>query len=307
MMLSLKGSTMAYLADLNLTQQTMDRAQAHVSSGFRVQQPSDDPAAIGGILQLQSDMARNQQTQSNLGAATTEASAADSSLQSAIQAVETAITQASEGASSSATATQRASLADQVSGLQQSLVSISQTTVNGRYIFSGDQDTQPAYQLDLTQQNGVQQLLSAPATRQILDPNGVAISVAKTAQQIFDARNPDNTAASGNVFAAINSLRTALLNNDQAGITQAADSLHAADDYLNSQLAFYGEVENRVADATTLAQKFQIQQQAGLSQLRDADIPTEAVQLSQAQVQLQATLSVEATVSQTKNLFNYLA
>jgi flagellar hook-associated protein 3 FlgL len=307
MVLPLRGTTMEYLADLNLTQKSMDQAQAQVSSGFRVQQPSDDPAAIGGILQLQADIAQNQQTQSNLGAITSEASTADSSLQSAIQQVENAITLAAQGANSTATATDRANLADQVSGLQQSLVGISQTTVNGRYIFSGDQDTRPAYQLDPTQPNGVQQLLSAPATRQILDPNGVAISVAKTAQEIFDARNPDNTVASGNVFAAINSLQTALANNDQAGITQATSSLHAADDYLNSQLAFYGEVENRVAGASSLAQKFQIQQQADLSRLRDADIPTAAVQMSQSQVQLQATLSVEATVSQTKNLFNYLA
>jgi flagellar hook-associated protein 3 FlgL len=307
MMLPLKGSTMAYLADLNLTQNTMQKAQAQVSSGLRVQQPSDDPAAIGGILQLQADIARNQQTQSNLGAAASEASTADSSLQSAIQAVESAITLGAQGANTSASATERSNLADQLSGLQQTVVSISQTTVNGRYIFSGDQDSKPAYQLDLTQPTGVQQLLSAPATRQIVDPNGVSISIAKTAQEIFDARNPDSTPAAGNVFAAINALRTALVNNDQAGITQATTSLHAADDYLNRQLSFYGEVENRVADATSLAQKFQIQQKADLSQLRDADIPTAAVQLNQSQVQLQATLSVEATVSQAKNLFNFLA
>jgi flagellar hook-associated protein 3 FlgL len=300
MILPLKGSTLAYLADLDLTQKTMQKAQSQVSSGLRVQQPSDDPAAIGGILQLQADIVRNQQTQSNLGAVKSEASTADSSLQSAIQAVENAISLAAQGASSTVGATERANLADQISGLQQTLVGISQTTVNGRYIFSGDQDGQPAYQLDLSQPTGVKQLLTAPATRQILDPNGVSISVAKTAQDIFDS-------PAGNVFGAINALRTALVNNDQAGITLAVNSLHAADDHLNSQASFYGEVENRVADATSLAQKFQIQQQSDLSQLRDADIPTAAVALSQAGIQLQATLSVEATVAQAKNLFNYLA
>jgi flagellar hook-associated protein 3 FlgL len=307
MMLPLRGSTLAYLSSLDLTQKTMQKAQAQVSSGLRVQQPSDDPASIGGILQLQQDIARNQQTQSNLDTVKSEVTTADSSLQSGIAAIENAISLAAQGANSTADANVRANLADQVSGLQQTLVSISQTTVNGRYIFSGDQDNQVAYQLDLTQPTGVTQLISAPATRQILDPNGVSISVAKTAQEIFDARNPDNTPAAGNVFAAINALRTALVNNDQAGITQAADSLHTADDYLNRQLSFYGGVENRVADATSIAQKFQTQQQADLSQLRDADIPAVAVQLNQADVQLQATLSVEAKVSQTKNLFNYLA
>ena len=66
-------------------------------------------------------------------------------------------------------------------------------------------------------------------------------------------------------------------------------------------------VENRVQDATDLAQKFQTQQQAELSQIRDADIPSVAAQLTQLQVQQQAALSVEANVAQMKNLFNYLA
>src|ERR1019366_340688 len=122
-----------------------------------------------------------------------------------------------------------------------------------------------AYQLDSTQTNGVKQLISAPSTRVITDATGTAISVAKTAQQIFDAQNPDGSDASGNVFAAVNSLLTALNNNDQAGIAQAASTLQSAGAYLNRQLAFYGEAQDRIAAATDLAQKFQTQQQGRIS------------------------------------------
>jgi flagellar hook-associated protein 3 FlgL len=304
---NITGATQRYLADLDRTTTAIQRAQAQVSSGLRLQAPSDDPAAAARILELQTQIGANTQVQANLGTVKTEVDTADGALQSAIQVVENAISLAAQGASSTATANERANIADQVSGLQQTLVSITQTTVNGRYIFSGDQDGEPAYQLDLTQANGVAQMISSPATRVIADANGIAITVARTAGEIFDARNPDDTFASGNVFAAINSLRTALLNNDQAGLTQATDMLHAADDYLNNQLAFYGAAQNRISDALNLAQKFQTQQQADLSQVRDADIPTVAVQLNQAQVQQQAALSVEARVSQTKNLFDYMA
>ena len=308
MTLPLSGATMQYLADLDRTQSQMTQAQAEVSSGYRVTQPSDDPGAVKDILQTQADLSKTKQTLSNLGAVTSEATAADSSLQSAIQAVESAISAGAQGVTGTADATLRSNLAQQVAGLQQTIVSISRTQVNGRYIFSGDQDTQPAYQLDPTQPEGVQQLINAPATRQIMDPNGVAISVAKTAQEIFDPQDPvAGGPTAGNVFAAINNLLTALQNNDQPGISTALDNLHSADDYLNQQLAFYGDVETRVNDATSLAQKFQTQQTTELSQLRDADIPAEAQQLSQGQVQLQATLSVQATMQQTKNLFSFLA
>jgi flagellar hook-associated protein 3 FlgL len=306
MVLNINGSIQAYLANLDHTQQQINQAASEVSSGYKVQKPSDDPAAISSILQDQADIAMNQQVQANLGNVTSELNSADSALQSAIQAVGSAQTLATEGASSTATASQRADMAQQVAGLLQTLVGVSNTTFNGRYIFSGDQNASPAYQLDSSQPNGVQQLVSAPATRVIENGAGTAISVAKTAQEIFDARNSDGSDASGNVFAAVNSLLTALNNNDQAGITQASSALQSADTYLNQQLTFYGEAEDRVTAATSLAQKFQTQQQTELSGLRDADIPTVALQLSQAQVGQQAALSAEANIVQSKNLFSYL-
>jgi len=306
MILNINGATQAYLANLSTTQQKINQASAEVSSGRSVQQPSDDPAAISSILQTKADIAANQQIQSNLGSVSSELQTADTALQSAISAVENAVTIAGQGASSTATAAARANLAQEVAGLQQTLVGISNTTFSGRYIFSGDQDTSPAYQVDSSQPDGVKQLVSGSATRVIVDATGTTISVAKTAQQIFDAKNADGTDATGNVFGAINSLLTALNNNDQAGIEQASSALQSADTFLNQQLAFYGEAEDRVTAATDLAQKFQTQQTSQLSNLQDADIPSVALQLTQAQLSQQAALSAEAEIQQSRNLFSYL-
>ena len=306
MILNISGAAQSYLANLDRTQQQINQAQAEVSSGYRVQSPSDDPAAVPSILELQSEIGMNQQIQNNLSSVTSELGSADSALQSAVQAVNTALTLATQGASSTSTASDRASLAEQVAGLQQTLVGISQTQANGRYIFSGDQDTSPSYQLDSSQPNGVRQLISPSSTRVIMDASGTAISVAKTAQEIFDARNSDGSDATGNVFAAVNSLLTALNNNDQAGAAQAASDLQSAGTYLNQQLEFYGQAEDRVTAASNLAQKFQTGQTAQLSGLRDADIPSVALQLTQSQLDEQAALSAEANIAQQKNLFSYL-
>jgi flagellar hook-associated protein 3 FlgL len=306
MILNISGATQAYLANLDRTQQQINQASAEVSSGLSVQQPSDNPAAVPVILQTLADIAANQQIQSNLSSVTGELQTADSALQSAVQAVEKAVTIATRGASSTSSAADRANLAQEVAGLLQTLVGISNTTYSGRYVFSGDQDTSPAYQLDSSQPDGVKQLTSGSSTRVIVDATGTAISVAKTAQEIFGAQNTDGSDSSGNVFAAINSLLTALKNNDQAGITQASSALQSADTYLNQQLAFYGEAENRISTATDLAQKFQTQQQVQLGTLRDADIPSVALQLSRAQLDQQAALAAEARIEQSRNLFSYL-
>ena len=302
----ISGSTQAFLASLDATQLQMQQAQTQVSSGLRVQQASDDPTEIAEILQLQGDISQNQQIQSNLNGVSSELGTADSALQTAVQAVESATSLGTQGATATSTADQRPILAQQVTGILQTLVGIANTSVGGRYIFSGDQDTQPAYQVDATQPEGVKQLVSAPATLVIVDASGTSISVSKTAQEIFDAQDANGKPTAGNVFAAVNSLATALQNDDQAGISQAVISLQSADQYLNDQLAFYGQAETSISTATSVAQQFQTQETSNLSQLRDADVAKVAVQLNQDQVQNQAALSAESTLLQQRDLFSYI-
>lgn len=303
----ISGSTQQYLADLNRQQNLLLQTQSQITSGYRVQKPSDDPTAVAEILQIQAGLSTNQQIQANLGNVKTEVNTADSALQTAVQSLESAISIAAQGASSNTSADTRANLAQQVSGLQATIVGIAQTTVQGRYIFSGDQDGQAPYQLDSTQPKGVQQLVTSSSTRVIQSVDGTSFAVARTAQQIFDPQNTDGTPATGNVFAAMQDLITALNNNDTAGINNAQNELKSADTYLNNQLSFYGEVENRVQEATDLAQKFQTQQTTQLSQLQDTDIPTAATELTKLQTQQQASMQVEANVAQMKNLFSFLA
>jgi flagellar hook-associated protein 3 FlgL len=300
------GSNQSFLANLNRVQQQMQQAQAQVSSGLRVQQASDDPAAIAEILQLEGDLGQNQQIQTNLNSASSQLGTADSALQTALQAVESATSVGTQGANSTATATERAALAQQVAGILQSLVSVSNTNVNGLYIFSGDLATQPSYQVDPTQPTGVKQLTTAPATQVVVDVNGTSIPISRTAQQIFDVRDASGNPTTGNVFAAVNSLLTNLQSNNQAGIAQAVIDLQSADQYLNEQLSFYGQAENNVSSATSLAQKFQTQEKSNLSQLRDTDVAAVAIQLSQDGVQNQATLSAESTLLQKRDLFSYV-
>lgn len=306
-LMNISGSTEQYLNGLQNIQTQLQQAQAQLSSGYRLQNVANDPSAITPIYQYETQIALNQQTQKNINGAQTEVSAADTALQSVIQQVTSALSLASQAGSSTLSASSLAEFAQQAIGIQQEVVGLSQTQVNGNYIFSGDQPNQPVFQYDATQPQGVQQLISPTSTRTIVDTNGTAISDALTAQQIFNPLNTDGTPASGNVFDALNSLVTALQNNDQAGIASASSALNTAGSYLNSQLAFYGTAENRLTDASNIAQKFLTSEQAGLGQLQDTDVPTAALELTQAQTQQQAALSVEAKIQQAPDLFNYLS
>jgi flagellar hook-associated protein 3 FlgL len=305
MVLNVNGATQQYLNSLDYIQRQMTQAQTEASSGLRVQQASDDPSAIATILDTQTTIAMNQQAQTNLTSAQSELSTADTALQGAVTAVQTALSLAFSGATATSTAQDRQFMAQQVAGLQQQLISVSQTQINGRYIFSGDLDTQPQYQLNAAQPEGVQQMFTATSTRTIADANGAPIAVAQTAAQIFDPQ-AGGAPAPGNTFNAINELLTGLQTNNVPLIQQAASDLATANTYLSNQQAFYGNAGNQVSAALALAQKFQVQEKADLGNAQDANLPAVALQLTQTQTQQQASLSVAAKIEQMQTVFSYL-
>ncbi len=145
----------------------------------------------------------------------------------------------------------------------------------------------------------------APATAQIENPAGGSFAAARNAQQIFDARNADGSAASGNVFAALSSLQTALAGGNTEDIADAVNSVQTASAFLNQQDAFYGQTEQRIQDAQSFATNQDTQLKTEIGGIEDADIPGAALQLSQTQMQLQASFEMEAQMPH-KTLFDYL-
>jgi len=304
----LSGANQSYIDELTRMQSQMETLQAQITSGYQVQTPGDDPAAIGPILDAKTRISQLTQNQTNLGQLQTELQTGDGALQQAIQLVESASSLASQAATNmNSNSASQASLLQQAQGILQSLVNISATTATGRYIFSGDLDQQALYTLDLTEPNGVQQLATATSTRTVTDANGAPLWTARTATDIFDPSNPDGTPATGNVFAAVTSLITALQNNDSAAATASVGSLQSADDYLNQQLGYYGIGETRVTDTMNEQSTALVNEQQQLSGLQDTDVASAAVSLNQLNVEQQAALTSRAQYNQMNNLFNYLA
>ncbi len=303
---SVDGNTQLFLANLDRIQARITNATEQLSSGLKVSVASDAPDQIEPILQLRAEEAQNQQIQTNLGLAQTQANSADSALAAAINLMDSAVSIAAQGADTSLDASTRQTLAAQVQSLQAEMVSFSQTQVQGVYIFSGDQGASPSYQLDSSSPTGVDQLTEATATQQIQNSAGGGFASSLTAQSIFDTRNADGSVASDNVFAALNTLQTALANNDATGVANCVSSLKQASARLNTSESFYGVVEQRVQQAQTYASNYDTQLQTQLGQKQDADVAAEATELTQANTQLQAAFETEARMP-TKSLFDYLA
>ncbi len=296
------GSFLASLSDLETR---ISQVNQQISSGVRVNQASDDPSAVAPILEYQGQIDQLNQVQTNLSSAQTEAQSADGALQTASTILDQLVSIGASGASDTATAATRASLGEQVQGLEQQLVAIANTSVNGRYIFGGDSPDTAPYTYSWSNPEGVVQNSTPTNTTAIEDAGGNELVPRLTAQQIFDARNPDGTPASGNIFNAVYSLGQALLANNQTNIQSALDDVKAGVTQVGQATTNYGNIETWIQQASQTATTQLNNVTKALSTIRDSDVATDATQLTLDQTALDAALSAHGSLN-TKSLFSYL-
>ena len=307
MLSTISPAAQQFVNSINNVQTQMAVAEQQISTGLKVSQPSDAPDQISPILQLHSAIQQNQDIQNGLNSATTTLQASDTALSGAINLLQSASVIASQATGTSQTADTRTILAQNVQTIMEQMVAASSTTVGGRYVFSGDQDGTPLYQLNLasTTGPGVDLLHVTAATSLVQGTGGARYSTSLSGNVIFDPRNSDGTPASGNAFAALNGLRLALLANDAKGIASSAAAINSASTYMNNQLAFYGQAESRVSADLNQAQSDNLQLQAELSGKTEADMTQAVTALTEGTTQLQAALAARAKMPQT-SLFDVL-
>ncbi len=301
----LDANSTKFLADLDRLDKKQDRVQREISSGYRVSLPSDAPEDMIDIVQLRSDVARADAVRQTLGRVQSEVNTAEAGMQVAAQLLERARTVAAQNATS--TASNRKGFATEVRELHQQLVDITRTLSSGRYVFSGDADQTPMYTVDWSQTTtgGIVRNVNPGNTRQVQDINGTSFGVTLTAGQIFDTRDSSDNPDQNNVFNAVYALAVALEADSESGVQDAVGLLNTALDHLGRQLTFYGNAQNRVANAITLANRSSLQRTKELASLQDTDLERAVVDLATVKVHREATLGAQSQKPRT-SLFNYL-
>jgi flagellin-like hook-associated protein FlgL len=146
----------------------------------------------------------------------------------------------------------------------------------------------------------------AQSTRLIENPAGGTFPASMTAQQIFDDTDRvTGQPAADNVFNALATLAQALQTNDTTGIANSITLLKAASNHLNVAQSFYGNIQESLQSAADYATKYDVQLETQISQIQDADVAGAAIELTQANTQLQAAFQMQAQMPHS-SLFNYL-
>jgi flagellar hook-associated protein 3 FlgL len=294
-----------FLNGISNLQQDLSQTERQLSSGFRVQSAADAPAETPQLVSLESSLAGTQAYQANLTRVQAEASAADTSLGSAISLLDNAKALASQAASTPLSPTNTPAILSQIKGIQQQIAGLANTTAEGRYIFGGNQDQSAPYQYDAATGTITAQTAST-ATRVITNPQGEPVFQSLTAQQIFDPQDAAGASTANSTIAALASLSTAVANNDQPGITAALTSLGTAEDWLNQQQSYYGTSEQTLTSEQNNAANQITALQVGISGIRDTDITQAATDLATETTDQSAAYGAQAAISK-KSLFDYLA
>ena len=262
-----------------------DRVQTateQVSSGMRVVHPGDDPTVAAAMVRGQQTVDRMDAINQNAGRAADEVDTADSSLQSLTNVLARARELTVQMGNDTYSASDRAGAATEIDGLIRQSVTLMNANVNGRYIFGGNKDQAPPFDVNgnYSGDTAVRQVEVAPG---VLEDSSVRADVAVK-----------GVGGGVDLFATLQSLSTALRANDGNGIRGTLTSLDTATTQVTSTLAQVGSMGDAFATAQTLASATRDATVKSVSSQAEADIFESTTNLALANSALNATLTAAA-------------
>ena len=282
------------LAAIQQVQQAQATALQQISTGRRVNLPSDDPAAAAGLVQNHNRSAINDQYTQNATTVQGMMQAAESVLNSVVSEVSQAISIGVEGANGTLSAANRATLAEQVSGTLDSVVSQANTAYRGIHLFAGTDSTIVPF----TASSSGYQYNGNSGVNSVAIGDGYSLAINIPGDEMFQQPGSD-------LMGSLQQLVGALQNGDTTAIGTATNQLRSALDYVTQQRAFYGNVASQINTQETFLQNESVNFKSEENSLVGVDLATAATNLSQAQAASQATMAAAARVLQ-QSLLDYL-
>lgn len=285
------------LNDVFQTQAQEQTDLQELSTGRRVNLPSDDPTAFAADVQNQAEQSQTDQYLTNTTNLEGLFQTADSTMSSVVSALNQAISLGTEGSNGTLTLAQQQALAQQVQGIQSQMLQYANTSYEGSYIFGGTETTKPPFVADVTQVAGVSYQGNA-GVNQVEIANGRSIQTNLPGSQIF-------LGSGGNVMASLQQLVNALSSGNTSAIGTATTAISASLNYVSTQRVFYGSALDQMNSNQSYLQTEEVDLQTQDSGLVAADMTAVATDLSQATTTHDAALAALAKVI-PNSLLNYL-
>jgi len=291
-------SSANFTSRINSQRTRLSSLQEQLSSGKRINRASDDPAGAEAVINLRTSQTEIGQFQRSALSASQKLTATDDALNGYLSMLERVQTLNAQGLSDTSTQQTRDYIATELESMQSRFLRVANSKNGDEYLFGGTrQDIPPFDPVTFTP-------AATPSTAQYsqIEPGANAIAVGTTAEAFFSD-------ATSNIFTDLTSAITALRGTGN----EAADRLTLENTM--TRLGVYREL------ASTVQAKIGVNMNAAdiamdnlnntalsfeqrISAIEDADFAKTAVDMTDAQRSLDATLQVVA--KGRRSLFDFL-
>jgi len=283
---------------LNQSQQDETNALRALSTGRRVCLPSDDPSAESAMVAENSRSASVDQYTASSESLKEVLNTADSTLSSVVTLLQRATTLGVEGANSATmNQTDLNSIANEISGIKDQMLSLANTSYAGQYIFGGTVTGTAPYSADATIAGQVNYVGNDQQNR-VQIGTGLSVAANLPGSSIFSQ-------SASNVFEALQSMVTALQSGDNAGITAAVTKIGTASDAVNTARVFFGNTVNELTSNESYLSQEKVNIASYENTLVSCDTAEATTAVTQAEYQRNATVAAAAKMNQV-SLLDYL-
>jgi flagellar hook-associated protein 3 FlgL len=259
--------------------------QNQLSSGKRITTPSDDPAGTVSALRLRGELSRNTQYATNSSDASSWLSTQDGAYSQIVSVLQQARTAVVKGLNSGSNdANSNAAIAQQLTGLRSTLLSLANTSYDGRPVFGGTTAGSVAFDA-----SGNYVGDSGAVTRAVAP--GTTVDVSASGTTVFG-----DTASGSDVFSLLNNLASALTANPSTLSGGALDQIDAAIGRVSTAQSTEGAASQQVQRAQTMQTTTGTALQSQLNDIENVDMADAAVKVAAANVSYQAALQTTASI-----------
>ena len=285
------------IADIQRTSEQMASAQRQVSTGRRLDVPSDDPSATTGAIGERATLGTLDRYVRSADSATSRLSVIDTVLSEIVSKLTAAQTAAASAIGDTASPEQRAAAAQDLASIRDQLVEDLNTKVGGVFVFAGSASTTKPFTQNPDGSVNAYQGNNSTVT--------VDIDRAKSVQATFDGQALTQGSDSTDLFTVIDDLRTAILANDTPNIENGFTALKRAFDRATNMQAQVGSGEASLEDQRSRLSTQKLGAQARLSKFEDANMAEAISAMNRAEIGYRAALGAAATIRRV-SLLDYL-
>jgi flagellar hook-associated protein 3 FlgL len=283
-------NTLAF--SLDNTTANLQTLEQQLSTGKRVNQPSDGPAAFaqGELYTQQQSAITNDVSIATL--AQNQLSSTDGALASVNTALDTALQDATQGSDGTLNASQMASIGQAVGGLLSQVIGSANFQYGASYVFGGNQVLTPPF-------NSSGNYSGDAGTNSAQLSDGTKLPLTFNGQAIFG----DSTTG---VIGALTALQTALNAGNQTAVAATLPQLQAAITQIAQVRSGIGGTINAAANEVTVGNTNIISLTSSITTATGLDIAKGAAQLQLLNLQEQALVSLGTDLGKIP-LINVLA